>query len=54
MNTKLKEQQTDSVETYYTTNSDSIDFELWASAVKAQMTAVLEKRNTRIQRKRSN
>jgi len=51
MNIQLKEQQTELIEPSYSTNSNSFNFEVWASAVKAQMMAVLEKRNTRRQTK---
>ena len=52
MNIKSNQQQSQAFETFSSANSNNFNFEEWASEVKKQMIASLEKRTTKRQVRR--
>lgn len=52
MNIKSNQQQSQVFETFSSANSNNFNFEEWASEVKKQMIASLEKRTTKRQVRR--
>ena len=47
MNIKSSQQQSHILETFFSANSNDFGFEKWASEVKKQMIASLEKKTTK-------